>query len=312
MDKEKQLKGIVFDIQGLSVHDGPGCRTTIFLKGCSLKCSWCSNPEGINPFIEPLYNTSKCINDKNCIEACGSDAISLNNNRLHINKSACKECKEFSCVRECYTDALKLAGYYISIDDIFRIIQRDRQFWGAEGGITLSGGEPFFQPEFSFEILKRCHDSYIHTAVETCGNINWKFIERCLPYVDWIYFDIKHLDKNKHFEQTKTNNNLILSNAKKLAEHFTGRLIFRIPVISGYNDSDEHINRLADFLIGIGKEEINILPLHRLGREKYKLLGFKEYPSIYDQIPNGDDMLRISEIFKSRNIRCYTGSDTPF
>lgn len=313
METEGKLTGTVFDIQGWSVHDGPGCRTTIFMKGCPMKCSWCCNPEGINSFIEPLFNRDKCNHAGSCIIACEKKAITAKNEYvLHIDKSACMICDTYSCTTACLTGALRKSAYKISVDDIYKIIQRDRKYWGVNGGITLSGGEPFYQPEFTFRLLKRCHDVYIHTAVETCGHVAWKNIERSLSYLDWIYYDLKQLDSEKHIIETTVKNNLILSNAGKLAKYFKGRLIYRMPVIPGYNDSKEHINSLAEFVLSTGRNEINILPLHHLGREKYKLLGYVDFPCSFREIPTPAVMKQVFSIFEANHITCYIGSDTPF
>jgi pyruvate formate lyase activating enzyme len=194
---------------------------------------------------------------------------------------------------------------------LFRIILRDRQYWGNQGGITLTGGEPFFQPVFAELLLKKCYDSFIHTAVETCGNIPWKDIKRSLDHLDWILYDLKHTDSHKHKQLTGTGNRLILDNARRLAKNFKGRLVFRTPIIPGFNDDEQTILRLSEFLESIGKNEINILPVHHLGREKYSLLG-KDYYSNDFQIPRKENLLKIKAFFESRGIYCYLGSETPF
>ena len=307
----KLTDGTLFDIQGFSVHDGPGCRTLIFLKGCSLHCSWCSNPEGLHFFPEPLYNSSKCIFDKLCIEACAKSAITAHVNNLSIDTSLCLECVTHECTSACCTGALRIGGYKISITGLFEKIRRDRQYWGSIGGITLTGGEPFTQPAFVGALLQKCHQAYIHTAVETCGNIDWNHIAPSLEYLDWIFYDLKQLDDQKHFEMTGSGNRLILDNARKLAMHFKGRLIFRMPVIPGFNDSDEHILQLSSFLKSVGKDEINILPLHHLGREKYNLLGKSYYTADFTS-PSKELMNHIQSVFTDQSIRCYISSDTPF
>jgi pyruvate formate lyase activating enzyme len=303
--------GYLFDIQGFSVHDGPGCRTLIFLKGCSLRCNWCSNPEGIQSLPEPLYNSSKCIFDCLCLEACEKQAITADVHELYFNKELCSECIDYECAAACCTGALKIGGYKITINDLMKIVQRDRQYWGSIGGITLTGGEPFIQPAFAYELLQHCHQSFIHTAVETCGNIPWKNLESSLEYTDWILFDIKHMDNEKHLMMTGAGNKLILENARRLASEFKGRLVFRMPVIPEFNDTDENIRQLGDFMNSIGKEEINILPLHHLGREKYKLLG-KEYYTGDFSLPLKENLLEIKKRLSQYGIKCYIGTETPF
>ena len=307
----KLTNGTLFDIQGFSVHDGPGCRTLIFLKGCSLRCTWCSNPEGLNIFPEPLYNSSKCIFDTLCIEACGKHAITAGNHNLHFDRNLCRDCVTYECAGACCTGALKIGGYKISGDELMKKIQRDRQYWGSEGGITLTGGEPFLQPLFVKPLLQWSHRSFIHTAVETCGNIAWKNIKPCLEYIDWVFFDLKHMDNHRHSEMTGSGNKLILENARKLAMEFTGRLVFRMPVVPGFNDDDDHIIQLSVFLNSIGKDEINILPLHHLGREKYKLLGKTYYTQNFVPLQK-ETLSRIQSAFRNYKINCYIGTDTPF
>ena len=311
MGQAKLTDGILFDIQGFSVHDGPGCRTLIFLKGCSLRCNWCSNPEGLHPYPEPLYNSSRCLFDNLCIQACSKNAIRASDHTLHINRDLCRECDTYDCTLACCTGALKKGGYKLSADDLMKTIQRDRQYWGSSGGITLTGGEPFLQAEFVTELLRRCHQSYIHTAIETCGNISWNSIEPSLHYLDWIFYDLKHMDDSLHKARTGTGNKLILENAIKLAAKFPGRLIFRMPVVPGFNDDDAHIHCLSGFLNSIGKNEINILPLHHLGRDKYTLLEKKYYTEEFTP-PTAGSLSHIQSLFSTHGITCYTGNETPF
>ena len=309
----KNLSGTIFDIQGFSIHDGPGCRTLIFLKGCSLNCKWCSNPEGKEVYPVPMYNESKCLLDGACVKACSKDAISLEKNVLKIDKRKCASCYDRNCAEECSTGALKIAGYQISVDSLLKKIQRDRQYWGQEGGITLTGGEPFYQHEFATEILTRCHEGYIHTAVETCGNIPWPVYKNALKFIDWMFYDIKHIDNSKHIENTGADNSLILDNAYKLAKCFDGKLVFRTTIIPGFNDSKEDITKLALFLKELPREnkEINILSLHHLAKEKYKMLGEKYFSKNLDT-PSEKNLEQIKGIFNSFEIKCYINSDTPF
>jgi pyruvate formate lyase activating enzyme len=311
MGSRQLTNGTLFDIQGFSVHDGPGCRTLIFLKGCSLRCSWCSNPEGLNSFREPYYNSSKCIFDNLCIEYCTKQAISSDDQGLHFDRNPCKYCITHECAEACCTGAIKTGGYQINLDDLMKIIQRDRQYWGSEGGITLTGGEPFLQPLFTQDLLQECHKTFIHTAIETCGNVGWKNIEPSVDYLDWIFYDLKHVDDSRHASMTGSGNKLILENATKLAMNFKGRLIFRMPVIPGFNDDDKHIQNLSGFMNSIGKNEINILPLHHLGREKYKLVGKSYYTEDFTS-PLKESLFRIQSAFNESGINCYIATETPF
>lgn len=310
MEFNEKLTGTIFDIQGFSVHDGPGCRTLIFFKGCSLRCEWCSNPEGIKPFTEPLFNSSICICDDLCISACPYNAISRKGEIL-INYEICKSCFTKDCAKACLTDALRIAGYEITLTDLIKKIERDRKFWGEGGGVTLTGGEPFMQPEFARELLKHCYDAYIHTAVETCGNVPWDNIKDALPFIDWIFYDIKHVDTQKHAKKTTASNKLIIDNLRKLASEFKGKIIIRMPVIPGFNDSEEHILKLINLMNEVNVDEINILPLHHLGKEKYSLLG-RDYAYQNLEVPNIETINRIKDLFIKNNKTCYFGSETPF
>jgi pyruvate formate lyase activating enzyme len=303
--------GYIFDIQGFSVHDGPGCRTLIFFKGCSLHCAWCSNPEGIAPYPEPLYNIEKCNSDLLCVEACPFQAILIDDGRLSFYRVKCSTCTTFDCARACCTAAIRIGGYHTLIDDIYGKIQRDRQYWGDKGGITLTGGEPFFQPGFAKALLKKCFEGFIHTAVETCGNVPWRNIGPSLPWLDWIFYDLKHMDPDKHKSATGHSNKLILENALKLSEKFSGRMVFRMPVIPGFNDDDDHVQEMAAFIRSTGRNEINLLPVHHLGREKYPLSG-RIYSMDPETVMNDAGMQRVQSIFKTEGVKCYIGSDTPF
>ncbi|MEI7491258.1 MAG: glycyl-radical enzyme activating protein [Bacteroidota bacterium] len=315
MDQSKLNGGYIFDIQGFSVHDGPGCRTLIFLKGCPLRCLWCSNPEGIRPFPEPLYKETKCLFDLYCLQACPHKAITLigdkDTPRLQFDREKCSRCVTYDCVSACLTGALAKGGYYITTEDLYDRIKRDRQYWGEKGGITLTGGEPFAQPEFASALLKRCYDAFIHTAVETCGDIPWKNIEPALPWLEWIFFDLKHIDAASHKELTSSTNSLILENARQLAGKFEGRLVFRLPLVPGLNDSDENIRATAGFILSTGRNELNILPVHHLGREKYQLAGIVYKLPGFEMTPR-EKLVEIQNRFTSLGITCYLGSETPF
>ncbi len=315
MDQSKLNGGYIFDIQGFSVHDGPGCRTLIFLKGCPLRCLWCSNPEGIRPFPEPLYKETKCLFDLYCLQACPHKAITLigdkDTPRLQFDREKCSRCVTYDCVSACLTGALAKGGYYITTEDLYDRIKRDRQYWGEKGGITLTGGEPFAQPEFASALLKRCYEAFIHTAVETCGDIPWKNIEPSLPWLEWIFFDLKHIDAASHKELTSSTNSLILENARQLAGKFEGRLVFRLPLVPGLNDSDENIRATAGFILSTGRNELNILPVHHLGREKYQLAGIVYKLPGFEMTPR-EKLVEIQNRFTSLGITCYLGSETPF
>ena len=311
MEVNKQVSGDIFDIQGFSVHDGPGARTLIFLKSCSLNCFWCSNPEGISKSNIPLYYSAKCIGCGNCKTSCPNSAIQFIDEKPVIDRDICVKCQEHTCIDNCYTDALRLSGRTISVDELFSIIKRDRQFWGKNGGITLTGGEPLIQINFARDILQKCYDAYIHTAIETCGHVPWKNFEKVIDYLDWIFLDLKHIDPEQHKTGTGSSNADIIYNVRKLNETFKGKLVFRLPFIPGYNSSKENLEGIASLILETKWKEINILPLHHLGREKYQLLGL-EYKAACFPNPSTEDLKAAKNIFEKFGITCFVGQDTPF
>ena len=315
MDRSELNGGYIFDIQGFSVHDGPGCRTLIFLKGCPMRCLWCSNPEGIRPFPEPLYKESKCLFDLYCVRDCPYQAIRVKEAEekpgLEFDREKCSKCSTYICVKACLSGALAQAGYYITIPELYARIVHDRQYWGDQGGITLTGGEPFEQPEFTAGLLKKCFEAIIHTAIETCGDIPWNNIEPSLRWLEWIFFDLKHMDDASHKQLTSSSNRTILENARRLAGDFEGRLVFRIPLVPGLNDSEENIRATADFVLSSGRNELNILPVHHMGREKYLLAGYTYKLPGFEMTPR-EKLIEVQNRFTKLGVKCYLGSETPF
>ena len=239
--------GLLFNLQGFSLHDGPGSRTVVFLKGCPLRCRWCANPEGLNPHPELMYHKDRCEKNYSCVSACKDHALEMPGDGMPvtINRNCCGQCAGFECVKACNYRALQANGFFITVEDLMKKIQRDRLYWGSRGGVTVSGGEPMAQYPFVKAFLSRCFDSYIHTAMETSGYAPWEHYHALLDHLDWVFFDLKCMDDDRHIAGTGVSNRLILENAKKMAAHFEGRLIFRMPVIPGFNDSRENITATA-------------------------------------------------------------------
>lgn len=307
-------KGLLFDIQGFSVHDGPGCRTVVFLKGCPLRCRWCCNPEGFESSVQVMYYQDRCTMDYSCKSACKHQAIRVKRagEPIAIDRTKCSQCIDLQCTNVCDYNALSVSGYYITVDKLMEKIQKDRHYWGLRGGVTLSGGEPMLQPEFTRAVLQHCYDSYIHTAMETSGYAQWKYYENVVDYLDWIFFDLKHMESKMHVDGTGFSNSLILRNARKIALLADCRLVFRMPVIPGFNNSLENLIATAEFIHGVDKNEINILPLHHLGSSKYDLLGLKYYYKDRLIVPDSVQLDEIRDVFADYSIECYIGSDTPF
>jgi len=270
---QRKDSGLIFDIQRYSIHDGPGIRTLIFMKGCPLKCLWCANPEGQLSYPEMMYSENKCIQCWECIKLCPLKAISKNNdNNISIDREVCNNCGK--CSTECYSEALQFVGKYISNNEILRLIEKDRTFYDiSNGGITLSGGEPLSQIKFVKELLKICKNKGINTAIETCGYTEWRNIKSIIGLVDTFFYDIKHMDPQKHLELTGVSNEIILQNLKKLSL-LHPNIIVRFPLIPGYNDQEENLDLMVSFLNKLDSiKKIEIMPYHRFGSIKYEHLG---------------------------------------
>lgn len=312
-EKEKSNIGMIFDIQSYSVHDGPGCRTTIFLSGCFLKCSWCSNPESWDLNEKIMFAKPKCQNNKGCmrcIKVCEKQGIIINKDgEIQLDWGKCRECTTFKCVETCYPEALRICGRRYTTEELIRIINRDRDFWGQGGGVTFSGGEPFYQKDFLAAILKKCKEAYIHTAIETTAYVNSDDFISTMPYVDFAFIDVKHMDSALHREQTGEGNELILRNIAALVKsNWAGRLILRMPVIEGFNDDKKNIAAVTDFMDELGIFEINILPFHSLGDSKWEQLGRNYKYRDYKSTSQGK-MEDIQAIFLRRKIACYIGNE---
>jgi pyruvate formate lyase activating enzyme len=273
---------VIFNIQRFSIHDGPGIRTTLFLKGCSLNCFWCHNPEGIRTKPEIQFYSDRCIYCGECLKICTHSAHSVLNHTHEYDRELCVACGE--CVSYCYSNALELTGKVITVEDAFSEIIKDREYYQTSGGgVTLSGGEPLLHGEFSKNLLKKCKEEKISTAIETSGNCRWSQIEDILPFTDLIMMDIKHMDSVRHKQVTGVPNELILENARKLSG-INIPIIFRIPVIPTVNDTKEEVAEIADFVSELQKTrntkfskeaayiKLELLQFHRLAGDKYKSL----------------------------------------
>lgn len=317
MQLNLENEAIIFDIQGFSVHDGPGARTLVFFKGCPLRCYWCCNPESQIMPPQLIYQRSNCVKCYRCVKhACAKGAISIGNREdyVNINRDICKDCQDLSCIKECYHNALKQAGKKYTLDELMHKIERDRRFWGGRGGVTLGGGEMIVQYRFAANFLEACHESHIHTAIETTAYAPWPHYEMVLKHVDWVFVDLKHMNSDKHREGTGVRNELILENIERMARLSNQgdlRLIVRVPVIQNFNSDDENMLATAQYVRKIGIKEVNCLPFHRLGSSKYEQLD-KVYACKDMQAPPDTLMKHIQSLFEGEGITCYISSDTPF
>ena len=275
-DEGRGATGLVFSIQRFSLQDGPGIRTTVFLKGCPLRCDWCSNPESQSSGIEIMYRQSNCQACGACVQACGIGAISFEGDWPSLDREACTLCLD--CVKACPNGALETTGQYMDWKDVVEEAGQDEPFYNnSGGGVTLSGGEPLFQADFACRVLKGCRERGLRTAVDTCGYAPWEDLRRALEYTDLVLFDLKHLDPAKHQQGTRVRNELILDNLKRTAASKSARIWIRIPVIPGYNDSEAFFQELASVLKETPVEKVSLLAYHKWGESKYHALG-REYP----------------------------------
>ena len=274
--------GIVLNIQHFCTHDGPGIRTTVFLKGCSLRCKWCSNPESIHPQPELAYDSKKCIGKKQCGYCLkppfAEGAFYVPNgldDKVHVNWDLANDCSP-DCAAICPTSAIYVFGQEMTVDKVLDEVEQDSSFYReSDGGITLSGGECLLQPDFAAALLKGAHERGINTAIETACNVPWRFVEPVLPHVDTMLHDHKLTDPARHKKWTGVDNPRVLENFKKAYETFPNtRFIARTPVIPGVNDDEAHIRAVLAFIKPYKNViDYELLPYHRFGESKYSYLG---------------------------------------
>ncbi len=302
---EKDLKGLVFNIQRYSIHDGPGIRTTVFFKGCPLHCKWCSNPESISPQPEIMVREARCNGCRRCIDVCSPGALSLVSTGLWLDREKCDLC--LKCIGACWEDAIEVAGKFMTLDEVVEECRRDEPFYhNSGGGVTLSGGEPLLQADFALALLERCKASGLNTALDTSGHVAWSVLDRALHIADLVLFDIKHLDADEHRDGTGMDNKLILSNLEKAMSSGQARIWIRIPVIPGYNDANQYMEGLASKLSGMKADKVSILGYHEFGRPKYQSLG-KAYQLSGRKPLSSERINEIVDIFKSAGLDATVG-----
>jgi pyruvate formate lyase activating enzyme len=302
MDK----KGIIFDIKKFAIHDGPGTRSTVFFKGCPLRCLWCHNPEGMSPVPEVLVFARRCLADcRACIELCPQKALAKNKDGIALDRGLCNACG--LCAAACPSEALQMAGRTVSVEQVMSELARDDIFYqDSGGGITFSGGEPLAQIDFLHQLLLACKERGWHTAVDTCGHAPFANFVKIMPLVDLFLYDLKIIDPLKHCRFTGLGNRLILENLPGLSRAARS-LAIRIPLIPGSNDSATDMERLADFCASLPRPHpVHILPFHRGGSGKRKRLDHED-PLPGARPPTAAKMNKIKEIFCLRKLKVTSG-----
>ena len=281
---KKELTGKVYDIQGFSVQDGPGIRTTVFLKGCPLRCPWCHSPESQEFHTQLAWISVRCVGVAECgkcLSACGKGVITPGKltrepaaqeeiRHIHIDRAACDNCGD--CAVSCRYKALYMCGTDYTVEELVKRVSKDIPFYERSGGgVTLSGGEPLSQPEFILQLAKALKERDIHTAIDTTGCVQTKVMEAVLPYTDLFLYDLKHMNAEQHSAGTGVSNELILRNAQSIAKS-GGKMQIRIPVIPNFNDSEENIIQTGKFCRSLGDAVaiVQLLPYHNLGVMKYQ------------------------------------------
>ncbi len=288
------MKGIVSGMQHFSVGDGPGIRTTVFMQGCNLRCEWCHNPETISFKPVFLYYKNLCRNCGLCQKRCPQGAHLMMGRTHHFNRERCNLCGE--CIRYCPAGALKISGKETALSEVMEYILEDMEFYSSSnGGVTISGGEPLCQADFTAAIAKECKKHNIHVIVDTAGNVDFSSFEKVLSYTDCFFFDVKGTSERDYLSKTGGSLKLSLENMMRLISGGCN-VVARIPVIPSYNDSENDCNIMAGLLNQVGVKQVHLLPFHRLGAGKYAALG-KSYP--YEQCvpPSKQQMQKLADIF---------------
>lgn len=298
-----ESKGVIFNIQKFSIHDGPGVRTTVFLKGCPLRCKWCANPESQLSEVQILYDDRTCVHCQTCVRACPRGAIRADaDDRIRVDFRKCSGCLQ--CVGACPGRALSREGEYKTVDEVFKVCMQDAPFYEeSHGGVTISGGEGLCQSDFVEALLARLKEAHIHTAVETTGCVPARVFQRLAPRFDLLLFDVKHCSSEKHQAGTGVPNEGIIENLAWAHERGLS-VLPRIPVIPGFNDSLEDARGIAALLKRIGLKRAQLLPFHQMGERKYELLN-RDYDFTGVKALRPEDLTDYQACFSDAGVDCF-------
>ena len=282
------VTGCIFDIKRFALHDGPGIRTTVFCKGCPLSCLWCHNPESIAPGPELSFSVDKCIGCEACIGACPNGAMRIDKGARTCDRERCVRCGK--CVEGCFAGALEMIGRQVSVEDVMVQVRKDAVFYRTSGGgVTISGGEPLMQSDFTTAVLRQCQSEGLHTALDTSGQATWESLQAAAGFADLVLYDLKVIDPIEHQEHTGVRNDLVLDNLRRLCA-LGVPVEIRMPIIPGLNDSAQDIDAAGEFINGLDSVvAVRLLAYHRLAAAKYERLG-RANPAGELQRP-GDDHL---------------------
>ena len=299
---EEMQSARIFNIQKFSVNDGPGIRTTVFLKGCPLRCRWCANPESQLTSAQLLWDGAKCCHCRTCVRTCGNAAITYEEGNIRLHAGKCRHCQ--ACIDTCPTGALTSEGRMASSDEVLEECLKDLPFYEESGGgVTLSGGEALLWPDFCVELLTKLHEHGIHTAIETTGYASAEVFRKVAEHLDYLIIDMKHHDRQKHIEGTGVGNTHILANMKWAIEN--GKTVLpRIPVIPGFNDAPENPALFAARLKETGSSRVQLLPFHQFGEKKYQLLTRDyDYTGVANLHP--EDLSEMIAAFRQEGIDAF-------
>jgi len=301
------LEGLVTNIQDFSVHDGCGIRVIVFLKGCALRCKWCQNPESIEAYPEVAFRPRLCINCGRCEEICPVNAI-ISNKEGKINRNKCNNC--LKCSEVCPTTALLRIGEWMSVEKVVNKVKSYSAFFAASnnGGVTLSGGDPLFQWEYSYELIKAFRKHNIHIAAETAGYAKYDIFKKITKNIDLLLYDIKHMNSEKHKAGTGVPNDVILDNLKKIRQEKKDlKCVIRIPLIPDFNDDEENVTETVKFLSSLGIDQIDLLPFNELPSAKYREVGRGEWECGNLKRQLEEKLNKLAEIVKSNGLKVTIG-----